>query len=140
MNVLGIGPLEVIVVLILGLLVLGPEGMVKAGRKAGRVLRKLYSSDFWQAVRGSGNLLEKWGREWGLTEDLERVRSEVSGQGLPSLEDLDDYRIGSSGSQPRPRTAAGSQLGEDTEKNGQSSAEKHIPETTADETQEEREE
>jgi Sec-independent protein translocase protein TatA len=51
MNIFGIGPLEIVFVLIIGILVLGPEGMVEAGRKLGRFLRSIIHSDWWKNIR-----------------------------------------------------------------------------------------
>ena len=51
MNIFGIGPLEIIFVLIIGILVLGPEGMIEAGRKLGRFLRSIIHSEWWKNVR-----------------------------------------------------------------------------------------
>ena len=51
MNIFGIGTLEIIFVLIIGILVLGPEGMIEAGRKLGKFLRSIIKSNWWQNVR-----------------------------------------------------------------------------------------
>ena len=51
MNIFGIGPLEIIFVLIIGILILGPEGMIEAGRKLGKFLRSTIKSTWWQNVR-----------------------------------------------------------------------------------------
>ena len=51
MNIFGIGTLEIIFVLIIGILVLGPEGMIEAGRKLGKFLRSIIKSPWWQNVR-----------------------------------------------------------------------------------------
>ena len=51
MNIFGIGPLEILFVLVIGILVLGPEGMVEAGRKLGKFIRSVTSSAWWQSVQ-----------------------------------------------------------------------------------------
>jgi Sec-independent protein translocase protein TatA len=51
MNIFGVGPLEIIFVLIIGILVLGPEGMIEAGRKLGKFLRSIITSSWWQNIR-----------------------------------------------------------------------------------------
>lgn len=51
MNIFGIGPLEIVFVLIIGILVLGPEGMISAGRKLGKFLRSIIKSTWWQNIR-----------------------------------------------------------------------------------------
>lgn len=51
MNIFGIGALEVVFVLIIGILVLGPEGMIEAGRKLGKFLRSIIHSPWWKNIR-----------------------------------------------------------------------------------------
>jgi Sec-independent protein translocase protein TatA len=58
MNIFGIGPLEIIFVLIIGILVLGPEGMIEAGGKLGKFLRSIIKSTWWQNVRRGVNEIQ----------------------------------------------------------------------------------
>ena len=51
MNIFGIGPLEIVFVMIIGILVLGPDGMITAGRKMGKFLRSIIRSNWWQNIR-----------------------------------------------------------------------------------------
>lgn len=51
MNIFGIGPLEIVFVLIIGILVLGPDGMIEAGRKLGKFMRSIIHSPWWKNVR-----------------------------------------------------------------------------------------
>ena len=83
MNVLGVGPLEILVILILGLLVLGPEGMIRAGKTAGKFLHQLYQSEFWKLTRSSRGVIEKYTRELALTGRMERIRDELSRLDMP---------------------------------------------------------
>jgi Sec-independent protein translocase protein TatA len=82
MNIFGIGPLEIIFILIIGILVLGPEGMVEAGRKLGKFLRSIIRSSWWQNVRRGVNeiqyLPQKLIREAELEElnELSRITKE----------------------------------------------------------------
>lgn len=73
MDILGIGPLEIVFILIIALIVLGPRDMAKAGRTVGRALRKIVTSQSWQAVQQTSreirNLPNKLIREAGL-EDM----------------------------------------------------------------------
>ncbi len=75
MDILGIGPLELLLILIIALVVLGPKDMVKAGRTIGRFLRVIVTSDTWkvinQASRDIRNLPNRLIREAGL-EDLRK--------------------------------------------------------------------
>lgn len=51
MNIFGIGPLEILLVILIGILVLGPEGMVETGRKLGKLIRSVVSSKWWRSVQ-----------------------------------------------------------------------------------------
>lgn len=58
MNIFGIGPLEIVFVLIIGILVLGPEGMIEAGRKLGKFLRSIIHSSWWKNIRQGVNEIQ----------------------------------------------------------------------------------
>ncbi|HWQ84882.1 MAG TPA: twin-arginine translocase TatA/TatE family subunit, partial [Anaerolineales bacterium] len=92
MDILGIGPLELVFVLLIALIVLGPNDMVKAGRTLGRFLRKLVTSPGWQMVQQTSKdlryLPNKLMREAGLEELKEKMptQAEISkGIGLDDL-------------------------------------------------------
>lgn len=51
MDLLGVGPFELILVLVLIILVFGPEDMAKAGKKIGQFLNQVIKSDTWKAVQ-----------------------------------------------------------------------------------------
>ncbi len=72
MDFLGIGPLEVLFILVIALIIFGPEDIVKAGRATGRFLRKLVQSPGWRTIqqtsRDMRNLPNKLMREAGLEE------------------------------------------------------------------------
>ena len=51
MEILGIGPLELLFILLIALIVLGPGDMVKAGRSLGRFLRKVMMSPEWHTIQ-----------------------------------------------------------------------------------------
>ncbi|MBI1854854.1 MAG: twin-arginine translocase TatA/TatE family subunit [Chloroflexi bacterium] len=48
MEILGVGPSELIFIIIIALIVLGPKDMQKAGRTLGKWLRKIMTSDGWK--------------------------------------------------------------------------------------------
>lgn len=72
MEILGVGPLEIFLVLILALVVLGPKGMVDTARKLGRWIRKFIHSPLWKEIttaqREVSDLPRKLVREAGLDE------------------------------------------------------------------------
>jgi Sec-independent protein translocase protein TatA len=51
MEVFGIGPLELLFILLIALIVLGPGDMVKAGLTLGRFLRRIITSPEWRMVQ-----------------------------------------------------------------------------------------
>lgn len=72
MDFLGIGPLELIFVLLIALIIFGPNDMVKAGKTAGKQLRKIVKSPTWhtlqQASKEMRGLPTKLIREAGIDE------------------------------------------------------------------------
>ena len=87
MNIFGIGPLEILFVLIIGILVLGPEGMVEAGRKLGKFLGSVVRSTWWQNIRRGVNeiqhLPQRLMREAEL-EELKEIR-DLTKTDLPKI-------------------------------------------------------
>lgn len=59
MEFLGIGPLELLFVVIIALIVLGPKDMVKAGKTIGRTLRKIVTSPNWRAIQQTSRELRQ---------------------------------------------------------------------------------
>lgn len=51
MEILGIGPSELLFIIIIALIVLGPREMQKAGKTVGRWLNSLVKSDGWKAFQ-----------------------------------------------------------------------------------------
>jgi sec-independent protein translocase protein TatB len=48
MEILGIGPSELLFIVVIALIVLGPKDMQKAGRNIGKWLRQIVTSDGWK--------------------------------------------------------------------------------------------
>jgi len=78
MEILGVGPLELILILIIALIVLGPNDMVKTSRTIGRTLRRMVKSPVWAAIQEMSHGLRLLPtylmREAGLEEDIEDLR------------------------------------------------------------------
>jgi len=51
MEILGIGPSELLFIIIIALIVLGPKDMQKAGKTVGRWLNSIVRSDGWKAFQ-----------------------------------------------------------------------------------------
>jgi sec-independent protein translocase protein TatB len=78
MEILGVGPMELLFILIIALIVLGPEDMAKAGKTVGRTLRKIVMSPTWHAVQQTSRELRtlpnRLMREAGLEEEIKDLR------------------------------------------------------------------
>ena len=87
MDFLGVGPLELLFIIVIALVVIGPRDIGNVARSAGRFLNKLYRSDAWQMLsetsRNLRNLPSQLAREAALEElrDVKRTVEEV-GQDL----------------------------------------------------------
>lgn len=82
MEFLGIGAPELIFILLIVIIVLGPKDMQKAGRTVGRWLNQLKDSEGWKLVRNTSHELRtlpnKWMREanmemWETEQDVRRA-------------------------------------------------------------------
>lgn len=94
MDILGIGPLELLFIMLIALIILGPKDMVKAGRTIGSFLRKIVTSPTWHTVQKASQeikyLPNRFMREAGL-DDLENPLDELKGFTQdPELEKLDE--------------------------------------------------
>jgi Sec-independent protein translocase protein TatA len=100
MEIFGIGPLEFIFIILIALIVLGPNDMVKASRTIGRFLRKVITSSEWRTIQQASKefryLPNKLIREAGLEELKSELRDEnkIGGQlGLDNLrKEYDQWR------------------------------------------------
>jgi sec-independent protein translocase protein TatB len=78
MEILGVGPSELIFIIIIAIIVLGPKDMQKAGRTLGRWLNQLRTSDGWKVFQATSrelrNLPTKLMREANLDEIDKDIR------------------------------------------------------------------
>ncbi|HNE02931.1 MAG TPA: twin-arginine translocase TatA/TatE family subunit [Anaerolineales bacterium] len=101
MEILGIGMPELIFVVIIALLILGPKDMQKAGKTIGKFLRDIITSDGWklfqQTSRDLRTLPNRLIRE--ANEDLDKVNREIkSAASAP-----DPARSAPANSRPQPQ-------------------------------------
>lgn len=77
MNLFGIGALEILFILIIALIFIGPKDIGKHARSAGRFLNRFYRSDTWRLVqetsRNLRSLPNRLAREAAL-EELEEIK------------------------------------------------------------------
>ena len=84
MDILGIGTSELIFILLIAIIVLGPKDMQKAGKTVGRWLNQLVRSDGWKAVqraskeiRGIPNTLMREANLEQLKEMEQEIRNNI---------------------------------------------------------------
>lgn len=96
MEILGIGPLELILILIIALIVLGPNDMVKAGRTLGRLMRSIVTSPTWQMIQQTSRefryLPNRLMREAGMEELKESLPKSKELSKQMGLDDLNKDR------------------------------------------------
>lgn len=88
MELLGIGPLELLFIIVILIIVVGPRDISKVARTLGRMLNKLYRSEEWRALtrasRSLRTLPNRLAREAQLEElealskDLDAIGGEVN--------------------------------------------------------------
>jgi Sec-independent protein translocase protein TatA len=82
MEILGIGPLEIILILVLALIIFGPKEIDNAGKTIGKNLNKLIRSDTWKTINQTSqelkNLPTRLMRESGLDELEKSTNEELS--------------------------------------------------------------
>jgi Sec-independent protein translocase protein TatA len=88
MDFLGVGPLELIFIIIIALVLIGPRDIGKVARSMGRFLNRLYKSDTWRMLLDTSRTLrrlpERLAREAAL-EELDLARK-------AALEELDSVQ------------------------------------------------
>lgn len=93
MEILGVGPSELVFIIILAIIVLGPRDMQKAGRTIGRWLNQASRSEFWRQFRDAAsvlnNLPQKLMRDankelWEAEQDLQNTIDPQRRKSLPS--------------------------------------------------------
>ena len=105
MEILGIGPLELILILLIALIVMGPKDLAKAGKTIGYFMRKIVTSPNWNTVRRTSreirNLPNRLIREAGMDEELQKIQE---GLYIPDLDRkiLDPQYLGTPQNKPSP--------------------------------------
>lgn len=106
MDIFGIGPTELIFIILIALIVLGPKDMQKAGRTLGRFLHKMTSSDGWRAFRDTSrelrNLPNRLMREANI-EDLEKDIGQIGKDIKESTADAKGFGSWSDPAASRPK-------------------------------------
>lgn len=99
MEILGIGPMELLLVLVILLVVVGPRNLSKSARDIGRFLNRMYRSDTWrmmtEASRTLRNLPNQLAREAAL-EELDATQKEMLKAGREIRSQTNDLKEGMS--------------------------------------------
>jgi len=100
MEILGVGPLELLFIFFIALIVLGPKDMVKAGKTLGRFMRKIVTSPTWHTIQRTSRELKsmpnKLIREAGLEDinsqfsELNQIKNDLSILDPNSITKIDD--------------------------------------------------
>jgi Sec-independent protein translocase protein TatA len=104
MDIFGIGPLEIIFILLIAMVVVGPRNMGKTGRMIGSFLNRLYRSENWklinEASRNLRNLPNRLAREAALDEldamqkDFTETSKAITDSGRNITQDIRDLDVG----------------------------------------------
>jgi Sec-independent protein translocase protein TatA len=78
MKFLGIGPIELIVIIFIAVLVLGPEGILNSSRKIGKTIRDIKTSELWKAVQNSKESITKMSNELVEESGVAEIKGELA--------------------------------------------------------------
>ena len=80
MEILGVGASELLFVVIIALIVLGPKDMQKAGRTIGKWMRDIVTSDGWKVFQKTSNELRNLPTKMmrDANEELEKFKKDVA--------------------------------------------------------------
>jgi sec-independent protein translocase protein TatB len=74
MDFLGVGPLELIFVLIIALLIIGPKDIGKTARTIGKFLNRLYKSEEWRALTEASRTIRTLPNRLAREAELEELK------------------------------------------------------------------
>ncbi len=107
MEILGIGPEEFVLILIIALILLGPKDMQKAGRTIGTWLRKIITSDGWKLFQQTSKEIQtlpnRLMREAQLDE-LKNIDKDIKGDLKQTLDAVRESARASLPTQANPGT------------------------------------
>jgi Sec-independent protein translocase protein TatA len=95
MEILGIGPLELLFIILLALIILGPKDLEKTGKSIGKGLTKLVKSDTWKTVQQASekvkSLPNELMREAGMEDMKKSLDSEIIQPAKNTRKSLDSW-------------------------------------------------
>jgi sec-independent protein translocase protein TatB len=78
MEVFNIGPLELLLILVLAVLMFGPEDIVNFAHKAGRWIYNLRKSELWQEIVGTTKEIQEFPQKIMKEAELEETMKEIN--------------------------------------------------------------
>jgi Sec-independent protein translocase protein TatA len=75
MEIFGIGPLELLLIVLIALIVLGPKEMMKSAQKAAAWLKKLRQSEVWSSTKEVMDIPKQVLRESGLDKEIHELQN-----------------------------------------------------------------
>lgn len=87
MEFLGIGPSELVFIVIIALIILGPKDMQKAGRTIGKWLRNIVTSDGWKVFQQTSRELRTLPNRLmrDASDELNQIGNELNNASNPSV-------------------------------------------------------
>lgn len=105
MNLFGIGPLELLLILLLVVIIFGPKDLQKTGKAIGRGLNKLVKSDEWRAITQTSKELKNLPTRLMRDANLEDFSPEI-GQADPAAASRESRPATDAPILPSPETPA----------------------------------
>ena len=75
MEIFGIGPLELVLIVLVAIIVLGPKEMMTSAQKAATWLKKLRKSDSWATTKEVMDIPSQVMKETGLDKEIQEIQS-----------------------------------------------------------------
>ncbi len=85
MEFLGIGPLELLFIILIALIILGPKDLEKTGKSIGKGLAKLVKSDTWKTVRQASERVKSLPNELMREAGMEDMKQSLGSEIIPSV-------------------------------------------------------
>lgn len=74
MEIFGIGPLELVLIVLVAIVVLGPKEMMSSAQKAATWLRKLRKSELWSTTKEVMDIPNQVMKETGLDKEIKELK------------------------------------------------------------------
>ena len=105
MEILGIGPSELVFIVIIALIILGPKDMQKAGKTVGKWLRDIVTSDGWKVFQQTSRELRTLPTRLmrDANDELNQIGKELNNAANPTV-NRSNNPGSPSRSQPMPTT------------------------------------